>query len=101
MHLFPYLRPLGNISGKTIEISKNLFVDFEFSFICLFEGLLNYIATEISSSKQKKFPLVSFIDTPGLVDGAMAYPFDVQQAILWLGQREKKNSTNLRSIRFL
>jgi hypothetical protein len=48
-------------------------------------GLLNYLTTEISSSKQKKFPLVSFIDTPGLVDGAMAYPFDVEQAILWLG----------------
>jgi hypothetical protein len=48
-------------------------------------GLLNYITTEISSSKQKKFPLVSFIDTPGLVDGAMAYPFDVEQAILWFG----------------
>ncbi|CAF4183025.1 unnamed protein product [Adineta steineri] len=62
MHLFPYFRPLGNIPG-----------------------LLNYLTTEISSSKQKKFPLISFIDTPGLVDGAMAYPFDVEQAILWLG----------------
>ncbi|CAF2520704.1 unnamed protein product [Rotaria sp. Silwood2] len=62
MRLFPYLHPLGNIPG-----------------------LLNYLTTEISSSKQKKFPLVSFIDTPGLVDGAMAYPFDVEQAILWLG----------------
>jgi len=62
MHLFPYFQPLGNIPG-----------------------LLNYLTTEISSSKQKKFPLVSFIDTPGLVDGAMAYPFDVEQAILWLG----------------
>jgi hypothetical protein len=50
-----------------------------------FLGLLNYLTTEISSSKQKKFPLVSFIDTPGLVDGAMSYPFDVEQAILWLG----------------
>lgn len=49
-------------------------------------GLLNYLTTEISSSKQKKFPLVSLIDTPGLVDGAMVYPFDVDQAILWLGE---------------
>ncbi|CAF3357941.1 unnamed protein product [Rotaria socialis] len=62
MRLFPYLNALGNIPG-----------------------LLNYLTTEISSSKQKKFPLVSFIDTPGLVDGTMAYPFDVDQAILWLG----------------
>jgi len=27
---------------------------------------------------------VDFIDTPGLVDGSMSYPFDVVQSILWL-----------------
>jgi hypothetical protein len=58
MHLFPYFYPLGNIPGQLFFIH---------------------------ASKQKKFPLISFIDTPGLVDGAMAYPFDVEQAILWLG----------------
>ena len=46
---------------------------------------MDYISTEISTSKQKKFPLVTFVDTPGLVDGDMNYPFDVNQAILWLG----------------
>merc|ERR1711936_1188765 len=29
---------------------------------------------------------VTFVDTPGLVDGDMNYPFDVNQAILWLGE---------------
>jgi hypothetical protein len=48
-------------------------------------GLLEYISTEISTSKTKKFPLVTFVDTPGLVDGDMNYPFDVNEAILWLG----------------
>ena len=28
---------------------------------------------------------MTFVDTPGLVDGDMNYPFDVNQAILWLG----------------
>jgi hypothetical protein len=77
MHLFPYFHPLGNIPGQL-----SFFLIF---LMKSFLGLLNYLTTEISSSKQKKFPLVSFIDTPGLVDGAMAYPFDVEQAILWLG----------------
>lgn len=77
MRLFPYLQPLANISG--LLFLSVLWYDVRFL------GLLNYITTEISSSKQKKFPLVSFIDTPGLVDGAMAYPFDVEKAILWLG----------------
>ena len=43
------------------------------------------MTTEISTSKQKKFNLVNFIDTPGLVDGDMLYPFDVNQAIEYLG----------------
>ena len=48
-------------------------------------GVVDYLCTEISTSKQKRFPLVTFVDTPGLVDGDMNYPFDVNQAILWLG----------------
>ena len=44
------------------------------------------MTTEISTSKQKKFSLVTFIDTPGLVDGDMKYAFDVDETILWLGE---------------
>merc|ERR1719458_1485218 len=32
------------------------------------------------------FPLVTFVDTPGLVDGDMCYPFDVNESILWLSE---------------
>ena len=49
-------------------------------------GVTDYINTEISTSKQKKFTLVTFVDTPGLVDGDMKYPFDVNKAIRWLGK---------------
>ena len=48
--------------------------------------MVDYLTTEISTSKQKKFNLVTFIDTPGLVDGDMKYPFDINKAILWLGE---------------
>jgi len=61
-HLFPHLRPLQEI-----------------------EGVGDYVTTEISTSKQKKFNLVMFVDTPGLVDGDMLYPFDVNKSIEWLG----------------
>jgi len=50
-------------------------------------GVVDYLATEISTSKQKKFSLVTFVDTPGLVDGDMKYPFDVNKSILWLGKK--------------
>ena len=49
-------------------------------------GVADYVTTEISTSKQKKFNLVMFVDTPGLVDGDMLYPFDVNKAIEWLGK---------------
>ncbi|CAB3985855.1 EH domain-containing 1-like [Paramuricea clavata] len=52
-----------------------------------FSGVVEYLSTEISTSKQKKFSLVTFVDTPGLVDGDMKYPFDVDETILWLGNR--------------
>lgn len=47
---------------------------------------MDYVSAEISTSKQKKFSLVTFVDTPGLVDGDMIYPFDVNSAITWLGK---------------
>lgn len=53
--------------------------------------MLDYLTTEIATSKQKKFSLVTFVDTPGLVDGDMKYPFDVNKSILWLGKSYMKN----------
>ena len=52
-------------------------------------GVVEYLTTEISTSKQKRFSLVTFVDTPGLVDGDMKYPFDVDKAIVWLGKNVK------------
>ena len=51
-----------------------------------FSGVVDYLSTELSTSQQKKFSLVTFVDTPGLVDGDMKYQFDVNKAILWLGK---------------
>lgn len=48
-------------------------------------GVVDYLDTQVSTSKQKKFSLVTFIDSPGLVDGDMKYPFDVNEAIVMLG----------------
>uniref|UniRef100_A0AAY4BLS1 Dynamin N-terminal domain-containing protein n=1 Tax=Denticeps clupeoides TaxID=299321 RepID=A0AAY4BLS1_9TELE len=52
-----------------------------------FKGVSDYLSAEISTSKQKKFNLVTFVDTPGLVDGDMIYPFDVNSAITWFGEQ--------------
>ncbi|KAF0033819.1 hypothetical protein F2P81_013885 [Scophthalmus maximus] len=64
LHLYPHFRPL-------LE----------------FKGVMDYLSAEISTSKQKKFSLVTFVDTPGLVDGDMVYPFNVNSAITWLGEQ--------------
>lgn len=62
LHLYPHFKPLQE-----------------------FKGVSEYLGTEICTSRQKRFSLVTFVDTPGLVDGDMKYPFDVDQAVLWLG----------------
>ena len=54
-------------------------------FSYLFKGVVDFLSTEISCSKQKKFSLINFIDTPGLVDGDMKYPFDVNATIQTIG----------------
>jgi len=51
----------------------------------MFTGVLEFLTTEISTSRSKRFDMVTFIDTPGLVDGDLHYPFDVNETILWLG----------------
>lgn len=61
LHLYPHFKPLQQMPG-----------------------VIDYLQTEISTSKQKKFPLVTFLDTPGLVDGDMNYPFNVNESIHWL-----------------
>lgn len=71
--IFQFLLPLKNVFRVFL-----LSIDFV--------GLIDYVTTEISTSKQKKFSLVTFIDTPGLVDGEMNYPFDVEKAIKFLGK---------------
>eukprot|EP00055_Hartaetosiga_balthica_P017508 m.118011 g.118011 ORF g.118011 m.118011 type:complete len:502 (-) comp9336_c0_seq1:451-1956(-) len=48
-------------------------------------GIYNSIVTEVSTSRQKSFPLITFVDTPGLVDGDMKYSFDIEKSLLWLG----------------
>lgn len=62
LHLYPYFKALEKI-----------------------KGVVDYVSTEICPSTANKFNLVTFIDTPGLVDGEMYYPYDVDKSILWLG----------------
>ncbi|XP_076845926.1 uncharacterized protein LOC143491100 isoform X3 [Brachyhypopomus gauderio] len=65
-------------SERILKESHNLYVDND-------NGVTDYLCAEISTSKQKKFSLVTFVDTPGLVDGDMIYPFDVNSAITSFG----------------
>mmetsp|Transcript_17397 Transcript_17397/g.29842 ORF Transcript_17397/g.29842 Transcript_17397/m.29842 type:complete len:445 (+) Transcript_17397:172-1506(+) len=49
-----------------------------------YEGIVPNLFTEISTSREKNFLCCDFIDSPGLVDGNMLYPFPVEEAICWL-----------------
>ncbi|KAJ3209695.1 hypothetical protein HDU67_005989 [Dinochytrium kinnereticum] len=49
-----------------------------------FKGVMAFLSTEIVTSRSKNFSMVTFIDTPGLVDGEMSYPFDPEKTMLRL-----------------
>ncbi|DBA00473.1 TPA: hypothetical protein N0F65_002716 [Lagenidium giganteum] len=59
--LYPYLEPLKTRFGKP---------------------LIENLNTCVSASTKRHFPMVDFIDSPGLVDGDISYPFDVNEAIV-------------------
>lgn len=44
-------------------------------------GFYEHLAVNVSTSKAREFPMVDFIDTPGLVDGGIVYPFDPNKLI--------------------
>eukprot|EP00898_Chlorokybus_atmophyticus_P002725 jgi/Chlat1/3453/Chrsp23S03772 len=49
-----------------------------------FSGINHNLSTEVSPSKERSFSCTELIDTPGLVDGDLQYPFDVDSVIVWL-----------------
>jgi len=61
-HLYPHFSPLRKI-----------------------DGMSEYLSTELCDSIAKRFQLITFVDTPGLVDGNMQYAFDVNEVITYLG----------------
>lgn len=75
-------------SGKkreTLTAKATLHLYPHFKQLEKIKGVVDYLATEIVPKKAKKFNLVTFVDTPGLVDGEISYPYDVDKAIVWLG----------------
>ncbi|KAJ3410069.1 hypothetical protein HDV05_004114 [Chytridiales sp. JEL 0842] len=48
------------------------------------KGVLPALSTEIVPSRAKNFPLVTLLDTPGLVDGHMNYPFEPEESLVQL-----------------
>ena len=70
LHLYPHFKPLQAMPGEDQQFFTfaNVGIQPNISFVL---GVVDYLSTEISTSKQKKFPLVTFVDSPGLVDGDM------------------------------
>eukprot|EP00501_MAST-03F_sp_TOSAG23-6_P000739 GSMAST32.ASY1.ANO1.767.1 assembled CDS len=52
--------------------------------ISQFPGLIENFTTITSVSNSRNFPMVDFMDTPGLVGGGVSYSFDVNEAMVYL-----------------
>lgn len=51
-----------------------------------FPGLLQNLSVKTSSSKNRNFENIVFIDTPGLADGGLKYKFNVEEVYLWFAR---------------
>lgn len=74
-------------SGKKRETLKGqatmqLFSHLQHELQQFAPAIFSGLQTEVSTSKERCFNLITFIDTPGLVDGSFHYPFPVEDAIL-------------------
>ena len=74
-------------SGKKRDTLKGqatvqLFTHLQHELDQFAPAIYNGLQTEISTSKERCFPLITFIDTPGLVDGNCQYLFPVEDALL-------------------
>jgi len=68
---------IGQESSKTAHSSSGGSVKY-------LAGVPDYLQAEVSVSSEKQFPLVDFIDTPGLVDGMLTYPYPVEDILVKL-----------------
>ena len=53
-------------------------------------NVVNCLETHFSQSDERLFSMVNFIDTPGLVDGHVEYPFDVNKGIVYMAKHVDK-----------
>lgn len=44
-----------------------------------FKGVVNHLEVRVSKSNAREFGSVDFIDSPGLIDGNVSYPFPVNE----------------------
>jgi len=63
IEMFPHIKGIEEIGGDRI---------------------VEHLQTRVSTKRSKSFPLVQFIDTPGMVDGGVTYPFNLEATMLRL-----------------
>ncbi|KAH9528846.1 hypothetical protein DERF_002761 [Dermatophagoides farinae] len=63
IRLFPYLKRLESMKGFVSYLNAELIVP----------------------TSSNRLNLVSLIDTPGLADGELHYPFDINKSLVWMG----------------
>lgn len=52
-----------------------------------FPGLMDNLTTEVCTSRARHFDYINFIDSPGLTDANLQYPFDINEALLWISSK--------------
>ena len=71
---------------KVLPFLKELLVDNDRK-VEKFPGLMENFILKSSTSTEKNFENVIFIDTPGLADGNLKYKFNIEEVLEWFSKR--------------
>jgi predicted GTPase len=71
---------------KVLPFLKELLVDNDRK-VEKFPGLMENLILKSSTSTEKNFENVIFIDTPGLADGNLKYKFNIEEVLEWFSKR--------------
>lgn len=71
LKLLPFLKDLVDPRSKTER----------------YPGLLENLVLKSSTSRERDFENVIFVDTPGLADGNLRYKFDIEKVLEWFADR--------------
>ena len=78
------------VSGKKRDTHKGSATLYSLGYlkdITKFDNVMDNLITEVVPSKERAFTLCDLVDTPGLTDGGLVYPYAINDILAWIADK--------------